>query len=146
PTSVESHPITHSRDTDSDGLIALHNGLTYDLLNTWQVPKQDENRDQWSGASTPDYHRPVTGPMAALGSSPTVTAAVVRYVEMRCLLGGTTTSQGVTLATAAGIVKHFRGLVRNVESTGDPGLPPASTHIADVVAKDGEKFLEHISG
>jgi 5-methylthioadenosine/S-adenosylhomocysteine deaminase len=146
PTGFESTPVVHTRGTIFPGLIELHNHLPYDVLSLWQVPKQYGNRDQWSGSSTPDYHRLVTGPMAALGASAAVTAAVVRYVEMRCLLGGTTTSQGVTLATAAGIVKHFRGLVRNVESTGDPGLPPASTHIADVVAKDGQMFLEHISG
>jgi cytosine/adenosine deaminase-related metal-dependent hydrolase len=146
PAGFETARITHTRGTIYPGLIELHNHLPYDVLSLWQVPKQYGNRDQWSGASTPDYHRLVTGPMAALGSSATVTAAVVRYVEMRCLLGGTTTSQGVTLATAAGLVTHFRGLVRNVESTGDPALPPATTHIADVDAKDGQKFLDRISG
>jgi hypothetical protein len=69
-----------------------------------------------------------------------------RYVETRCLLGGTTTSQGVALASNAGIVTHFRGLVRNVESTGDPDLPPAATHIADIEATDAQKFLARISG
>jgi 5-methylthioadenosine/S-adenosylhomocysteine deaminase len=146
PPGFESTPVVHTRGTIFPGLIELHNHLPYDVLSLWQVPKQYGNRDQWSGSSTPDYHRLVTGPMAALGASPKVTAAVVRYVEMRCLLGGTTTSQGVTLATNAGLVKHFRGLVRNVESTGDEVLPPATTHIADVDARDGEKFLERISG
>src|SRR3954454_1053062 len=146
PAGFESVPVVHTRGTIYPGLIELHNHLPYDVLALWQVPKQYGNRDQWSGSSTPDYHRLVTGPMAALGSSPTVTAAVVRYVEMRCLLGGTTTSQGVTLSSNAGLVTHFRGLVRNVESTGDPALPPASTHIADVDARDGQKFLERISG
>src|SRR3954447_22590686 len=146
PTGFESVPVVHTRGTIYRGMIELHNHLPYDVLTLWQVPKQYGNRDQWSGSSTPDYHRLVTGPMAALGSSPTVTAAVVRYVEMRCLLGGTTTSQGVTLASNAGLVTHFRGLVRNVESTGDPALPPASTHIADVDARDGQKFLDRISG
>ena len=146
PAGFEGVRVTHTRGTIYPGLIELHNHLPYDVLTLWQVPKQYGNRDQWSGSSTPDYHRLVTGPMAALGASASVTAAVVRYVEMRCLLGGTTTSQGVTLATDAGLVKHFRGLVRNVESTGDPALPPASTHIADVDARDGQKFLERISG
>jgi hypothetical protein len=88
------------------------------VLGLWQVPKPYANRDQWSGTSTPDYHRLITGPMAVLGADPALVAAVVRYVEVRCLLAGTTTSQGVTLSSAPGIVKHFRGLVRNVESTG----------------------------
>src|SRR5205085_9164742 len=91
-------------------------------------------------------HRRITGPMQVLGAQPAVAAALVRYVEARCLLGGTTTSQGITLAKDAGIVKHFKGLVRNVENTGDAELPNAVTHIADVVAADGDKFMKRISG
>jgi hypothetical protein len=84
--------------------------------------------------------------MGVLGRDADVVPAVVRYVELRCLLGGTTTSQGVALASHPGVVTHFRGLVRNVESTGDPQLPPAATHIADVDATDAEHFLARISG
>ncbi len=146
PAGFESVSMTRTRGTIFPGLIELHNHLPYDVLGLWAVPKLYTNRDQWSGPSTPDYHRLITGPMQMLGADPQLVAAVVRYVEVRCLLGGTTTSQGVTLASASGIIKHFRGLVRNVESTGDPALPPAATHIADVDAKDAAKFLARISG
>jgi hypothetical protein len=54
--------------------------------------------------------------MQVLGAQPRVVAAVVHFVEIRCLLGGTATSQGVALASSPGLVTHFRGLVRNVES------------------------------
>ena len=145
PAGFEHVPRVATRGTLFPGLIELHNHLPYDVLGLWQVPKLYENRDQWSGTSTPDYHRLITGPMAVLGADPALVAAVVRYVEVRCLLAGTTTSQGVTLSSAPGIVKHFRGLVRNVESTGDPALPPAATHIADVDAADAQKFLTRIS-
>ena len=128
------------------GLIELHNHLPYDVLSLWQVPKKFGNRDKWSGPSTPDYHRLISGPMGVLGRNADVVPAVVRYVEMRCLLGGTTTSQGVALASAPGIVTHYRGLVRNVESTGDPQLRPATTHIADVEASAADQFLARISG
>ncbi len=128
------------------GLIELHNHLPYDVLGLWQLPKKYTNRDQWSSSSTPDYHRLVSGPMGVLGRNPDVVPSIVRYVEARALLGGTTTSQGVALAVDPGIVKFFRGIVRNVESTGDPDLPPAVTHIADVEATDAEKFLARISG
>jgi 5-methylthioadenosine/S-adenosylhomocysteine deaminase len=37
-------------------------------------------------------------------------------------------------------------IVRYVESPGDPDLPAAVTHIADVDAKHGDKFLARISG
>jgi 5-methylthioadenosine/S-adenosylhomocysteine deaminase len=146
PDGFTDVPVAATRGTVFPGLVELHNHLPYDVLGLWQVPKQYANRDQWSGPSNPDYQRLITGPMARLGSDPTVTAAIVRFVEVRCLLGGTTTSQGITLAKNAGIVTHFRGLVRNVESPGDPDLRPAMTHIADVEATDGEKFLERISG
>jgi cytosine/adenosine deaminase-related metal-dependent hydrolase len=146
PDGFADVPVAATKGTVFPGLVELHNHLPYDVLGLWQVPKQYANRDQWSGPSNPDYRRLITGPMARLGADPTVTAAIVRFVEVRCLLGGTTTSQGITLAKSSGIVTHFRGLVRNVESPGDPDLQPAKTHIADVVATDGEKFLERISG
>ena len=128
------------------GLIELHNHLPYDVLGLWEVPRPFTNREQWSSASTPDYHRLISGPMGVLGRLPDVVAAVVRYVEVRCLLAGTTTSQGVALASNPGIVTHFRGLVRNVESTGTSGLPAAATHIANIDATDAEHFMARISG
>lgn len=146
PAGYENVPVTRTGGTVFPGLIELHNHLPYDVLSLWAVPKKFTDRDQWSGPSTPEYHRFVSGPMGVLGRDRDVVPAVVRYVEMRCLLAGTTTSQGVALASASGIVTHFRGLVRNVESTGDPLLPPAATHIADVDAADAEQFLARISG
>ena len=53
---------------------------------------------------------------------------------------------GITLANSKVSVTHFRGLVRSVENTGnDPALPAAATHVPDVVASDGAKFLQEIS-
>jgi cytosine/adenosine deaminase-related metal-dependent hydrolase len=146
PAGFEKAKVVATGGTIVPGLIELHNHLPYDVLALWQVPKRFGNRDQWSGPSTPDYRRLITGPMQVLGSDPKLVAAVVRWVELRCLLGGTTTSQGVTLAVDPGIIRHFRGLVRNVEATGDPTLPDAATHIADVDAADRQKFLARISG
>ena len=146
PAGFETVPVVSTKGTIFPGLIELHNHLPYDVLELWRVPKCYGDRDQWSGTSNPDYRRLITGPMQVLGSVPQSVAAVVRWVEMRCLLGGTTTSQGVTLASDPGLISHFRGLVRNVESTGDPGLPAAATHIADVEAADRAKFMARISG
>jgi 5-methylthioadenosine/S-adenosylhomocysteine deaminase len=146
PAGFENVAVVQSGGTIFPGLIELHNHLPYDVLPLWKPPKKYGNRDQWSGSGNPDYRRLITGPMQVLGAQPAVAAALVRYVETRCLLGGTTTSQGITLAKDPGIVKHFRGLVRNIENTGDKDLPNAVTHIADVVAKDGDKFLKRVSG
>ena len=146
PPGFESVPVVNVRGTIFPGLIELHNHLPYGVLQLWQVPRLYSNRDQWSSPSTPDYRRLISGPMGVIGRNTDAVPAVVRYVEIRCLLGGTTTSQGVALASNAGIVKHFRGLVRNVEATGDAALPPATTHIADIDATDAEHFLARISG
>ncbi len=146
PDGFADVPVVRTASTICPGLIELHNHLPYDVLPLWRVPKLFTDRAQWSSSSTKDYHRLVSGPMGVLGRDPDVVPAIVRYVEVRCLLGGTTTSQGVALAVDPGIVKLFRGLVRNVESTGDPALPAATTHIADVDATDGERFLARLSG
>jgi cytosine/adenosine deaminase-related metal-dependent hydrolase len=143
PDGFADVPVVATGGTVFPGLVELHNHLPYDVLGLWAVPKEYTNRDQWS--AIPDYRQLITGPMAALGSDPHVVAAIIRFVELRALLGGTTTSQGVTLSSAPGIVKHFRGLVRNVEAPGEAELAAAATHIADVDAKDAEKFLARIS-
>lgn len=144
PDGFADVAVTQTRGTVFPGLIELHNHLPYDVLQLWPVPRQYTNRDQWSSIAA--YKQMISAPMRWLGADPDVVPAIVRYVEMRALLGGTTTSQGVALAKAPGIITHFRGLVRNVESTGEKTLPPAATHIADVVATDAEHFLARISG
>ncbi|MBO0866225.1 MAG: amidohydrolase family protein, partial [Mycobacterium sp.] len=146
PQGFETVPAVETGGTVYPGLIELHNHLPYDVLPLWQVPRGYGDRGQWSDSeSNPDYHRLITGPMQAIGSDPALVAAIVRYVEVRALLGGTTTSQGVTLAKSKVSVTHFRGLVRNVEKTDDADLPPAATHIADIEAKDAAAFLQRIS-
>ncbi len=146
PAGFEDVAVASVRGTVFPGLIELHNHMPYDVLSLWPTPELYTNRDQWSGPSTPEYRQLISGPMGVLGRMPDVVPAIVRFVELRPLLGGTTTCQGVALASSSGIVSHFRGLVRNVESTRDPDLPPAATHIADVDATDAEHFLARISG
>jgi 5-methylthioadenosine/S-adenosylhomocysteine deaminase len=128
------------RGTIYPGLVDLHNHLPYDVLPLWQVPKRYDNRGQW-GSGNPVYRRLVTGPMAALGGDPQLMPAVVRYVECKALAGGVTTSQGIALFSNAGARRFYRGLVRNVEETDDPRLPEAATRVADVDARDAERFL-----
>jgi cytosine/adenosine deaminase-related metal-dependent hydrolase len=122
------------------GLIDLHNHLSYNALQLWDVPKRFENRDQWAQGDT--YRKLITGPMKVLAHTPTYVPAIVRYVEAKCLVAGTTTSQGLALSSFAGIQHYYRGIVRNVEQTDDPELPEAADHIADVDGKSREKFLK----
>ena len=82
--------------------------------------------------------------MKVLAHTPEYVPAIVRYVEAKCLVAGTTTSQGIALSSYAGIQRFYRGIVRNVEQTDEDDLPEAATHIADVVAKDRAKFLKRL--
>jgi cytosine/adenosine deaminase-related metal-dependent hydrolase len=139
PDGFAGESLVRTGGTIFPGLIELHNHLSYNILPLWQVPDTFVNRDQWAGRD--DYRLAVTGPMSVLGRTPGYVQAIVRYVEAKCLLAGTTTSQGITLSSNAGIRKHYRGVVRNVEQSGDADLPNAATHVADVAEGTAEAFL-----
>jgi hypothetical protein len=124
------------------GLIELHNHLAYNALPLWNVPQAYTNRDQWG--NTPAYHQLVTAPMKTIGEATELLPALVRYVECKALVGGVTTSQGIALFSAPGVRRYYRGIVRNVEETGDKQLPEAGSRIADVQASDPQAFLTEI--
>lgn len=124
------------------GMIELHNHLPYNVLGMWTVPRLYGNRGQWG--SHPDYRRLVSGPMKVLGKTAGYIEAVIRYVEVKALVAGVTTSQGVALYSNANTRRFHRGLVRNVEETNDPALPEADSRIADIDADDAGSFLERL--
>jgi cytosine/adenosine deaminase-related metal-dependent hydrolase len=131
------------------GLIELHNHLSYDALPLWApVPRRFEHRGQWPESK--DYRPLISGPMTVVGEyrdasgQPALLPALVRYVECKCLVGGVTTSQGVKLASNAGIQRFYRGIIRNVEQTDDPELPEAQGRIPDVDAQDARRFLARL--
>ncbi len=142
PEGFDGIKVLETKGTIYPGLIDLHDHLSYNALQLWDVPKLYANRDQWAQGDT--YRKLVTGPMKVLAHTPKYVPAVVRYVECKCLVGGTTTAQGIALSSYAGIQHFYRGIVRNVEQTDEPDLPEAATHIADVEAKDREKFLKRL--
>ncbi|GLQ78849.1 cytosine deaminase [Mesorhizobium huakuii] len=124
------------------GLIELHNHLAYDILKLWAVPKPYKNRAGWQGK--PEYQALVSGPMTVLGKAPGIAPAIARYTEAKCLVGGTTTSQGLTLFSAAGIKRKYRGLVRNAEESLDANLPDAQAQIPDFAASKKDIFLKYL--
>jgi 5-methylthioadenosine/S-adenosylhomocysteine deaminase len=142
PATFESVPVVETGGTIYPGLIELHNHLSYDALRMWRVPQQYTNRDDWP--RHPDYRRLISGPMTVLGRTAGFPEAVVRYVEAKCLLGGVTTSQGIALFSDAGIMRFYRGLVRNVEEAGGPTMPAAQAKISDVMATDVQSFFAHL--
>ena len=127
------------------GLIELHNHLAYDALQLWQVPKKYTNRDQWGSGSNPQYRPLISGPMKLIGPDPELMPAVVRYVECKALVAGTTTSQGLEIFSNKGARRLYRGNIRNVEETDGPDLRGAGTRIGDVDATDAVRFLKTIT-
>lgn len=142
PEGFEGIAPINTGGTIFPGLIELHNHLAYNVLPLWKVPKQYQNRDQWGRHA--DYRKLISGPMNVLGRTEGLVQAVVRWVEAKSLIAGTTTSQGIALYSNAGIRKYYRGLVRNAEETNDAALPEAATKISDVDASSAAKFLARL--
>jgi len=136
----EGAPRIRTGDTIYPGLIELHNHLSYNAMPLWDVPQMYTNNGQWRG--TPGYTREITKPSQVLGQTPGAAQALVRYAECRALLGGVTSSQGISLASAGGIEKYYQGIVRNVESPDHPDLPPAETKIANPAIGGAQAYLD----
>ena len=90
PAGFEPVSVLRTAGTIYPGLIELHNHLSYNCLQLWQVPKAFTNRGQWSAG--PDYRRLISGPMQVLGKTPSLVPSLVRFVEAKCLVAGVTTS------------------------------------------------------
>ena len=147
PAGFDNVPTIDSKGSVYPGLIELHNHLSYNILPLWQVPKPFTNRSQWQDIA--DYHTSVTGPMTAIATADDghLLPALVRYVESKCLLGGTTTSQGITLSNwSQTIRKFYKGVLRTAELGMKPDLHAANSKIPDVDAKDWQKFDTELKG
>jgi 5-methylthioadenosine/S-adenosylhomocysteine deaminase len=142
PTGFDGIVPVETGGTIFPGLIDLHNHIAYNALPLWQVPKRFSNRDSWGNSD--DYHRLVTAPMKTIDEATELLPALVRHVETKQLVGGVTTTQGIALFSVPGLRRYYRGIVRNVEQTGDKSLPEAGSRIADVDAEDAQKFLAAI--
>jgi 5-methylthioadenosine/S-adenosylhomocysteine deaminase len=126
PAEFANAPRIETNGTLYPGLIDLHNHFVYNVLTLWTVPKLYEDRSQWPRART--YPAEVTLPVRALAETPRTARALVRYVEAKALIGGTTTGQGIRTRVNGG-PKLFRGAMRNVEVTSDARLPEAGTRV-----------------
>jgi len=92
------------------GLIDLHNHVEFNVLPVWNVPKLYSNRYQWTGDKT--YRPDIMHPKNLLTEKKYLNWSdeVVKYGEVKALLGGTTAIQGTPNSTGT------RFLVRNVEN------------------------------
>lgn len=135
PEEFKSAPEVDTEGTIYPGLIDLHNHFVYNALPLWAVPKRYKNRDQWPREK--EYKSNISLPIRALASAEETARALVRYVEAKALVGGTTTGQGIR-TQINGSPKLFNGAMRNVEDTGDARLPEAGTRVPNLKKNDPE--------
>ena len=94
------------------GLIDLHNHLLYNTLPLWTEPARTTpwtSHAQWP-RQAPSYQAKINDPAELLGKA--AGRALLRYVETRAIIGGTTAIQG----NPNGTPLPDRDLVRNIDS------------------------------
>jgi 5-methylthioadenosine/S-adenosylhomocysteine deaminase len=121
------------------GLIDLHNHFAYNIRPLWPLPRRYDNRGQWG---TPRYSAEVSKPVKAIAGSYRTARSLVRYVEAKALIGGSTTGQGIKTQIRGGF-RLYDGVMRNVEQTGDSRLPDATTHVPDLKLRKGGDASEY---
>lgn len=144
PEAFRDAPRIDTRGTLYPGLIDLHNHFVYDVLTLWHVPKRYLNRTQWPRHA--DYAPRISLPIRVLADHAPSARAIVRYIEAKALLAGTTTGQGIRTRVSGGEAL-FRGAMRNVEEPDDARLPAGSTRVMDLHddAADIESFREALA-
>ena len=134
------------------GLIDLHGHMVYNGLSLWSPPGRTQpytSRYQWPGDKS--YEGMISDPANALGAL--AGKALLKYVEVKAVVGGTTAVQG-----SAKMAYPYEGwLVRNVEyetfKTGkktvfQSALPlrtDADYRREAQHMKDGSAFIYHVS-
>jgi 5-methylthioadenosine/S-adenosylhomocysteine deaminase len=141
PAEFSGAPAFDTKGTIYPGLIDLHNHFAYNIRPLWPLPKLYKNRSQWG---TPRYSAEVSKPVKAIANSFRTARSLVRYVEAKALIGGTTTGQGIKTQIRGGF-KLYNGIMRNVEQTRDPRLPEATTHVPDLKLLKGGDESEYES-
>lgn len=136
PEPFDSVAPVETGGTIYPGLIELHNHLSYNFLPLWTVSKTYTNRNQWR-EHEPDYMISISLPAKVIGSNADIDypRSIARFVECRSLLGGTTTTQGLS-ASGSGGKNWYKGLTRNVEAPRDPAFPAAGGQTLDYAPAD----------
>jgi 5-methylthioadenosine/S-adenosylhomocysteine deaminase len=94
PAGFEKAPVVDVKDAwVLPGLIDLHNHIGYNALPLWAEPKQNvpfRHHNSWPGA--PTYQADISWPASLLVLAEP--EALLAYVQLRALVGGTTAIQG----------------------------------------------------
>lgn len=131
PEEFAGEKLIETEGTIYPGLIDLHNHFVYNVLPLWVVPKRYDNRSQWP--SHTEYKSGVSKPIKqALAKYSVSSKALVRYVEAKALISGTTTGQGMRTQVKGGS-KMFQGALRFAEEPGNENLLPAGSMVPDLI-------------
>ncbi len=110
PTGFSAAPVVDVADGFVvPGLIDLHNHIGYNALPLWAEPKQKTpfaHHDSWTRAAS--YQSSITWPAGALSQA--APEALLAYVQLRALVGGTTAIQGWPTAN-----REFVKVLRNID-------------------------------
>jgi cytosine/adenosine deaminase-related metal-dependent hydrolase len=152
PAGFEEVKPVKTGGTIYPGLIDLHGHMVYNCLSLWSPAERHTpytTRYQWPDAD--DYKERIGNPANALGAL--AGKAMLRYVEVKAVIGGTTAVQGSTK-----MAKPYEGwLVRNVEretfKTGEQLVYQSALQLTSEKKyedsakhmKEGKAFLYHLS-
>jgi hypothetical protein len=115
-------------------------------LPKWTPPKRYQNRSQWQGSSS---YKAFKAPYSDLKGQKGLFCEMVKYGEIKALIGGITTIQGTSPNKAC-----FRTLIRNAENQNELGIPSSHirTFILDITNFKGavnwaviKSFVVHLS-
>jgi cytosine/adenosine deaminase-related metal-dependent hydrolase len=139
PDGFEDAPRIAAGGLICPGLIDLHNHLMYNSLPLWTEPSRTvpwTSHNQWGRA--PSYSSQISQPARLLGAA--AGRALLRYVETRAIVGGTTSIQG----NPRGAVPPDNDLIRNVDSE-KLGTRDDFIRVSTLVAESKEALAPYVA-
>jgi 5-methylthioadenosine/S-adenosylhomocysteine deaminase len=133
PHAFQNVPIVDVDGYIYPGLIDLHNHLAYNHLGLWKINKKFKDRYQWS--RTARYKREITVPARLVTSTNPV--ELVKYSEVKALLGGVTTIGGFAKFNKS----YAAWLLRNIEVERF-GKQEATIYTSVLKLRDEKQFLD----
>ena len=110
---VNGVPALETNDIVLPGFIDLHNHPAYNVFPRWTPPHKFANRYEWRASDA--YRTALEIPALKLSDDPTTFCDIDEYVEVKALIGGTTSMIGQSAPhSAKGIPECVKGLVRNL--------------------------------
>jgi 5-methylthioadenosine/S-adenosylhomocysteine deaminase len=110
---VTDVPTLETTDLILPGLIDLHNHPAYNLFPRWTPPHNYANRYEWRDSDV--YRKTLEAPESALSYDASNFCDIDEYVEVKALIGGTTSMIGLSAPySPKGLPDCVKGLVRNL--------------------------------